>query len=187
MLGTYEVYPLTPDRWDDLLALFGEHGAYSGCWCMWWRRTGKEFSEGNDSNRAAFQNLVMEGAMPGLLAYAHGKPAGWTSLGPRQDFGRIQRSPILKPIDDQPAWALVCFFIQRAYRGQGVASRLLQAAIAYAREHGAPALEAYPIDTGENRAKQSEIFTGTAEMFRRAGFEEIARRSPTRPIMRLNL
>ncbi len=185
--SSYEIHPLTPDRWDDLLALSGDHGAFSGCWCMWWRRTGKEFSQGSASNRAAFRQLVDDGVVPGLLAYAAGQPVGWTSLGPRPDFGRILRSPILKPPDEQPAWSLVCFYIRRAHRGQGVAAALLQAAIRYAAAQGAPALEAYPIDTGEGRAKQAEIFTGTAEMFRRAGFEEVARRSPTRPIMRLKL
>ncbi len=154
---------------------------------MWWRRTGKEFSEGSASNRAAFEQLVDAGTVPGLLAYTDSKPVGWVSLGPRQDFGRLLRSPSLKPLDEQPAWSVVCFYIDRAHRGQGVATSLLQAAIDYAAAQGAPMLEAYPVDTGKERAKSAEIFTGTVEMFRRAGFEEAGRRSPTRPIMRLKL
>lgn len=186
-MDRFEVQPVTAQRWEDLAALFGAHGAYSGCWCMWWRLTGQEFSRGNASNRAGLKQLVDAGRVPGLLAYREGAPVGWVSLGPREDFGRILRSPTLKPVDEQPAWSIVCFYIAKTVREQGVATRLLQAAIEYAAAQGASALEAYPVDTGESRAAQTNIFTGALEMFQRAGFEEIARRSPARPIVRLRL
>jgi GNAT superfamily N-acetyltransferase len=122
--------------------------------------------------------------VPGLLAYSDGAPAGWVSLAPREEFGRLNRSRNLKAVDDQPVWSIVCFFIHRKHRNQGVASRLVEAAVEYAREHGAAAVEAYPYDTGEERVQSSSIFTGVMGMFLTAGFEEIARRAPKRPILR---
>jgi GNAT superfamily N-acetyltransferase len=183
-----DIQPVTADRWDDLAQLFGPSGAYSGCWCMWWRVKGSQFSaNGNSGNRAAMQSIVARDEVPGLLAYAEGAPVGWISLGPREAFGRLQRSPLLKPIDAQAVWSIVCFFIHRDHRNQGVAIALITAAEDYARAHGARILEAYPIDTGGSTKDQAAIFTGTAAMFRRAGYQEAARRKATRPIFRKHL
>jgi hypothetical protein len=115
---------VTPDRWDDLVALFGENGAYANCWCMWWRKSGAEFSRGvrnrGAGNRRAMNRLVQDGRVPGLLAYREGRPVGWVSVAPREEFGRIQRSPTLKPVDDKPVWSIVCFFMHRGEREKGV-------------------------------------------------------------------
>lgn len=183
-----EVKPVSAERWDDLLELFGPSGAYSGCWCMWWRLKSKDFEQnGNKGNRAAMQGIAARDKIPGLLGYQDGRPVGWISLGPREVFGRLQRSPLFKPVDEEPVWSIVCFFIHREQRNQGVAGQLLDAACDYARSRGASILEAYPIDTkGQNRA-QADLFTGTEEMFRKAGFKEAARRKATRPILRKNL
>jgi GNAT superfamily N-acetyltransferase len=180
------VKPLTRSRWDDLVVLFGDRGAYSGCWCMWFRVTSKQFSDnGNRGNRRALTTLVERGRRPGLLGYLDGSPVGWVSVAPRHEFGRIERSPVLARVDDEDVWSIVCFYIDRRHRRNGVASELLRAAIAYATGKGARTIEGYPIDASKRKSIASaELFVGTSEMFARAGFREVARRSPTRPIMR---
>lgn len=181
-----EVHPVTPDRWDDLVELFGrDRGAYSGCWCMWWRQTAAEYERDHGpSNRRALRRLVDAGRVPGLLAYADGVPAGWVSVAPRGEFGRLQRSPVLGPVDEEPVWSIVCFYIDRGHRRQGVGRALLEAAVAYAVANGARIVEGYPVDPMQRRKASAELFTGVPSMFEAAGFREVARRSPTRPIMR---
>ncbi|HEX6261819.1 MAG TPA: GNAT family N-acetyltransferase [Actinomycetota bacterium] len=186
---TLQVRPVTPDRWDDLVALFGlDRGAYSGCWCMWWRQTAKEYDRDHGApNREAMRAIVREGREPGLLAYRRGEPVGWVSLGPRGDFGRLDRSRVLGRVDDEEGvWSIVCFYIHRRHRRDGVAKALLAAAVARAAERGARCVEAYPVDLGAAAAKKAsaELFTGTLAMFEDAGFREVARRGTARPIVR---
>lgn len=180
-----EVHPLTPERWNELVVLFGEKGAYSGCWCMWFRETSREFSErGNAGNRQALQEIVRQGRVPGLLAYRDGRPVGWCSVAPRGEFGRLNRSPTLKPVDDRPVWSVVCFFVERPHRRRRVAEDLLRAAVDYAARRGARLVEAYPVDTSDRKFRSADLYTGTVDLFRAAGFTEVARRSEARPIMR---
>ncbi len=183
-----DFHPLTPDRWRDLERLFGERGACGGCWCMWWRLTGKEFEAGKgEPNRRAMKKLVDAGAEPGILAYEGGEPVGWCALAPRASYGRLARSRILAPVDERPVWSVVCFFVDRRWRERGVSVALLEAAAAHARERGAELLEGYPVEPRKARAPAVFVYTGLAAAFRRAGFAEVARRSPTRPIMRREL
>jgi GNAT superfamily N-acetyltransferase len=187
--------PLTPARWSDLEQLFGSNGAYANCWCTFQRITGREFSagcaNGGAGNRALLRRLTGEGRRPGLIGYRDGRPVGWVSVGPRPDFGRILRSPItrLTPAqqEDTSVWSVVCFFIPRRERGQGVGTALLDAAITYARERRAATLEAYPVDTRGKRIASSTAYTGTVELFRRAGFRRAKALRPDRPVMRLPL
>jgi GNAT superfamily N-acetyltransferase len=180
-----EVHPLTPDRWDDLVVLFDRPGDARGCWCMWWRVRASEFDRlYGQGARAAFHEVVEAGPPPGLLAYRDARPVGWCAVAPREQFPRVLRSPVLRPVDDQPAcWAIVCFYVEKAERGGGVATALLDAAVGFAAAGGAAAVEGYPKDTG-GRRHANELFVGSTAMFRRAGFREVGRRSPTRPIMR---
>jgi GNAT superfamily N-acetyltransferase len=179
--------PLTPDRWPDLEALFGRQGAYSGCWCMWWRLAGRDYGRHTSAERKAlFAGIVAEGRAPGLLAYEDGRPVGWCAVAPRAEFPRFDRSRYWKPIDDAPVWSINCFYVAAGQRGRGIATHLLGAAVDYARERGATILEAYPKDVGA-RVAPSSAYTGTVAMFRAAGFTEVARRHPERPIMRLRL
>lgn len=182
------IHPVTPDRWDDLAELFGPSGAYSGCWCMWNRQTNREFDacHGNE-NRKQLHALVEDRRIPGLLAYLSGKPIGWVSVAPREEYGRLQRSPVTKPVDDMPVWSITCFVIDREHRGKGVATVLLRAAVDYAGSRSAIAVEGYPVETGRKRKQDSDVFHGLASMFEDLGFEEMARRSETRPLMRLRL
>lgn len=179
------IQPLTSERWEDFERLFGPRGATGGCWCMYWRlkRSEYELLKG-EGNRQMMKGIVDSGVVPGLLAYVDGKPAAWCSLAPRQDFSTLSRSRILKPVDDQPVWSVVCFFVARGYRRQGLTVQLLQAAVDYARDHGARIVEGYPTQPVEGASPDVFVFTGLASAFEQVGFREVLRRSPTRPIMR---
>lgn len=154
---------------------------------MFFRQTSAEFSaKSGAKNRGELQSLVERRRVPGLIAYVDGDPAGWVSVAPRPQFGRIERSPILKPVDDAKAWSIVCLFIGRDFRGGGLGGELIDGAVRYALDKGAEAVEAYPVDTARNPRKLSaaELYVGTAKMFAKAGFKVVARHKDARPIMR---
>jgi GNAT superfamily N-acetyltransferase len=184
-LPALTIAPVTADRWDDLERLFGPRGACGGCWCMHWRLTSAEYAvmKGN-ANRELLRELVASGAEPGLLAYIDGEPAGWVAIAPREEYPRLDHSRILKPVDDQPVWSIVCLFISPPYRRRGLSTRLIEAAARHAAARGATTVEAYPVEPRSADMPGVFAFTGTAAAFRAAGFVEVARRSETRPIMR---
>lgn len=179
-----DVHPLTPERWDDLVELFGENGAVEGCWCMFWRQSGREQQQNaGKKNRRRMRGIVDE-REPGVLAYDGDRPVGWCAVAPREEFGRLGRSPALKPVDDEPVWSVVCFYIPADRRGAGVGHRLLEGAVAFAVERGAKIVEGYPTDPEAGPVGNSDAYTGVVDMFERAGFREVARRRPKRPVMR---
>ena len=184
----FEYHPLTCDRWGDFEELFGSRGACGGCWCMFWRLTRKEFNAGKgEGNRAAMKALVESGDIPGLLGYLGGRPVGWCSLAPRGQFPALARSRVLRPVDDQPCWSVSCLFVHRAYRNQGVAGLLLAAAVDYLKDKGVRFLEGYPVEPWVGKPMPAAFaWTGIPKVFAANGFVEVARRSPTRPIMRFN-
>jgi GNAT superfamily N-acetyltransferase len=184
-MPTLTFHPLTPKRWPDVEKLFGKRGACGGCWCMYWRQTRAEYEARKGAgNRRAFRNLVSAGAEPGLLAYADGQPVGWCALAPRSQYVRLETSRVLAPVDEQPVWSVVCFFIARPWRNRGLSAKLLRAAADFARRHGAKILEGYPVVARKGRMPDTFAYTGLPGGFLRAGFHEVARRSPVRPIMR---
>jgi GNAT superfamily N-acetyltransferase len=179
------IHPLTPDRWDDFVTLFGKRGACGGCWCMFWRLKRSEYEQQRGgSNQQAMHFLVSTGTVPGLLAYLDNQPIGWCSLAPRESFPVLERSRILKPVDDKPVWSVVCFFIAKTQRRQGVTLELLRAGLKYAHANGAQIIEGYPNDVIGRAKPDVFVYTGLASTFRKVGFVEVARRSESRPIMR---
>jgi GNAT superfamily N-acetyltransferase len=172
--------------WPDLELLFGLPGGsiVRGCWCMHYRLTGSR--PANAQPRSEMRGLVASGVVPGLVGYLDGAPVGWISLGPRPEYQRLRRSPVMKPVDDTPVWSVVCSYVVRPFRGRGLQHALLAAAIEYARASGATMLEAYPVDKAE-RSHDDFMFFGSRSLYERAGFTEVARRSPTRVVMRLQL
>jgi GNAT superfamily N-acetyltransferase len=187
-LPDLEFAPLTPERWSDFEVLFGERGAIGGCWCMWWRLKRTEFERlKGEGNKQAMREIVESGQVPGLLAYEGGEPVGWCSVAPREEFPVLQRSRTLKPVDGTPVWSITCFFVAKGYRGIGMNSRLLRAAVEYVRDQGGHIVEGYPIVPRKDQVPVVFAFTGFASVFDGEGFVEVLRRSETRPIMRLYL
>lgn len=181
------IHPLTPERWPDLEALFGPSDPTGGCWCMWFRQRRTESEKSTKAqNKAALKRIVDSGRPPGLITYVDGVPAGWVSLDPRERYPMLIYGRVWKPLDDTPVWSIVCFVVGKDFRRQGMMSRLLQAAIDYARDSGAKTLEAYPIEPGE-QLTGFDGFTGIASVFERAGFREAGRMSNGRPVVRLEV
>lgn len=152
---------------------------------LWWRQTRAEFeAKKGELNKREFHSIVGAGQAPGLLAYVDGQPAGWCSVQPRDVFPRLDRSRLLKRVDDQPVWSVVCFFVAKPYRRRGLTVALLRAAVRHAVAHGARVVEGYPVEPDEEGRPDPWVYTGLVSSFRKAGFVEAARRSPTRPVMR---
>jgi GNAT superfamily N-acetyltransferase len=171
-----EIHPLTPDRWDDVAALFGEGGDPKQCWCMFWRLRSNAWTVGGaEESRTRLHALVDEDRdpAPGLLAYRDGRAVGWVSVAPRGDYDRLVHSRVRPKLDDVPVWSVVCFVVSKAARGEGLTNRLLDAATDYARAHGAPVLEAYPTDAGDGRVPAAVGYTGLLSTFLAAGFEVV--------------
>lgn len=185
------VLPLTPERWPDLEAVFNARGCSvaRSCWCMCYRRSGSRgpLPPGTTharANRSELKALVDADNPPGLLGYRGKVPVGWVSLGPRADYAKLARSPVMKPVDDQPVWSIICFVVPAQYRNHGVARALLGGAIAYAKKRGARLVEAYPVDR-PGRSSDDSMWFGSKSMYDDAGFKEVARRKPQRPVVRL--
>jgi len=169
-------HPATPDRWADLESLFGVAGADAGCWCMFWRQTNAQAAGlSPEKNKALLKGQIDSGISPGLLAYVGIQAVGWCGVSPRASFVRLEQTRhFQKPTTDEPTWTIVCLFVDKQVRKQGVASGLLNAAVMYAIAHGAQAVEAYPVNAHGKPLPAKAAFPGTVAMFRKAGFKEIA-------------
>jgi GNAT superfamily N-acetyltransferase len=180
-----DIHPLTVERWSDFEELFGVHGAPNGCWCMWWRLSRRKFSElQGEGNRLAMKAIVESGEVPGILSYRGGKPVGWCSVAPREKYQSLERSPVLKRQDDAAVWSIVCFFVDKSSRSQGVAEELIRGAVEYVKNKGGKVVEAYPTLTKKDLSAPSSIYMGVPAIFERAGFVECARPSRNKVIMR---
>jgi len=191
------IVPLTPARIGDLAMLFDQGGDPKWCWCMYFRVRGLNWTNSSaernrDGLTTATRTLDPDRA-PGLVAYRDDEVVGWVSLGPREDYERLAHSTVMRPVDDTPVWSIVCFVVGRHSRKQGVARAMLDAAIDYARDHGATTLEAYPTDTSDGRRlPAADAYRGTLSMFEQAGFQEVTRRASggknaPRPVVRRSL
>jgi GNAT superfamily N-acetyltransferase len=179
-----EFHPLTPERWGDFESLFGDRGACGGCWCMWPRLSRSQYeAQKGARNKRAMKKLVDNGHTPGIIAYQNDRPIAWCSVAPRESFIRLEHSRILKPVDEQPVWSVVCFFVAKEHRRGGLSAKLLKAAIDFVRERGGRIVEGYPVEP-EKKQADAFVWTGLASAFVKAGFKEVERRSETRPIMR---
>jgi len=151
---------------------------------MFWKLRGKAFEEVRGyETRQMHKSIVDSGMITGLLAYLHGDVVGWVAVEPRSAYSRLEHSRALKPLDDQPVWSVTCFFVSKNFRRSGIAVELLKAAVEHVKHQGGKIVEGYPVDA-KKEMPASFIYTGTASAFQQAGFQEVARRTPTRPIFR---
>lgn len=177
--------PLSINNWEAFEKLFGERGACGGCWCMYWRLRSKDFEQQKGpGNKNALKILIEEKQQIGILAYDSDNLVGWCAIAPRSEYIRLENSRILKRIDDKPVWSIVCFYIDKEYRGKGISVELIKAATTHAINLGAAIIEGYPQVPKKDKIPPVFAYTGLASAFSKAGFEEVARRSETRPIMR---
>ncbi|MBN2028897.1 GNAT family N-acetyltransferase [bacterium] len=176
---------LTSDTWDDFECLFGPKGAYAGCWCMWWRLSRKEFEKGQgEANRQAMKSIVQSGKIPGLITYDKDEPCGWCSVAPREHFSTLERSRVLKRIDNQEVWSIVCFFIKKNHRGKNLSLQLIQGALDYVKSQGGKIVEAYPTILKTRKAPPVSTFMGIPSVLERAGFKIVHKPSQSKWIMR---
>jgi len=179
-----EFKPATPARWDDLARVMASFHNSSHCWCAYWYMSNAGYGAGwGDGNRDAFERLVKSGAEPGLLAYSGSVPAAWVGVAPRGNFDRLNRSRNFPPLDNKDVWAVNCFVVAKDFRRQGLVTRLAVAAAEFAISRGADGAEAYPIVPGP-KSSGADLYVGTEHAFTKAGYEEVARPLPRRPVMR---
>jgi len=152
---------------------------------MWWRIPRSQWTKQQYAgNKRALKKIVYSGEIPGILAYDNGKPVGWCSVAPRETYPVLERSDVLKKVDEKPVWSVVCFYVDRSYRKTGIAIELLKAAVGYAKKHKAKIIEGYPVEPKKGKRLGIIAFTGISTAFLKTGFKEVLRRSETRPIMR---
>ena len=177
--------PLTIERFKDFENLFGARGACGGCWCMFWKLPHKDFKLlAGDGTHQIQESLVEQGVVPGILAYLEDQAVGWLAIEPRSEYPRLARSRVLKPVDEQEVWSVTCFYTARSHRRKGVTVELLREAVKFVALKGGKIIEGYPVDTQNGKAPDPFVYTGLPEAFLKAGFVEVARNSPTRPIFR---
>jgi GNAT superfamily N-acetyltransferase len=191
------VLPATADRWDDLVTVFGRRGDDpSWCWCRLFLGSGagsgtdRSADPAPDNRRALREEVIEATTPPGLIAYVDGQAVGWTRVGPRSGFPGVLNNRALARVltEDRGAWWVTCFAIDGRHRRAGVGSALLEAAVTFAHRQGATAVEGHPVDVAALRAARasgSALYTGTMAMFVAAGFAEVGRTYPSRPVMRI--
>jgi hypothetical protein len=177
---------LTERTWADFEQVMGTNGGASGCWCMHWRLPYKQWEQGRgDGNRRQMHQRTLAAPPPGLVCYLDEDPVGWIGVGHRDEYPRMGRSPITRPIDDTEAWVISCIYLGRDHRHQRLQTPMISAACGFAAEQGQRAVDAYPVDPADGkRAGADNAMTGIASAYVAAGFTEIARPRPDRPVMR---
>jgi GNAT superfamily N-acetyltransferase len=173
----WETHPVTPDRFDDFADVINKNRRPTHCWCLSHRLTAKEIEElggtGPAARETAMRALCERDHPPGVVTYLDGEPVGWCNIGPRAEITRLARSTLMRPVDDLPVWSIVCVVVRSGYRRRGVTQALIEGAVAYAASNGAPAVEAHPVDPGDQRMDLTMAFVGTRAMFEKAGFEVV--------------
>jgi ribosomal protein S18 acetylase RimI-like enzyme len=192
-MPTIRVEAATAVPWKDVEHALTGGGDGATCWCQWFMVTRKEFGAcGREELRTLLhKELKAAETSPGLVAYADDSPAAWVRVGPRTSQPALARSRIVKgsaePLDDEDVWAITCYVVRREHRGRGLARALTAAAIDHAKSHGARVVEAYPFDTDQRKTSNNEMFVGSVQLFRDAGFREVARPTDARAVMALDV
>jgi GNAT superfamily N-acetyltransferase len=169
-----EVLPATVERFADVAKVFAPRNQEGACWCLSYRLSSATFNQlKGEARPEALKALCARDVAPGVIAYVDREPAGWCAFGPRSEMERLRRSRTIQYLDDEPVWSIVCFVILAQFRRRGLAHRMLDGAIDYARDHGARVLEGYPIDPDGARVSSAFAYVGTTSLFEAAGFKRI--------------
>lgn len=192
-MSVITIEPLTPERFEDAQYALSGGGDGRGCQCQWWVMTNAAWNRTTQPEREArLRTEVEDGPPPALIAYVDGEAAGFVRVGPRPSHVRLSRTRAIapnspEPWDDPSVWTVSCFVVRREHRGQGLNTRMLAAAVDYARLGGARVIEAYPIDAGTGKHRSNDLFHGVLSVFRAAGFHEVSRPKPALAIVELEL
>lgn len=190
-MSEIEIRPAVPARFDDAEHALTGGGDGRSCQCQWWTLTNAEWNATDAAAREALlRDEIEAGPPPALIAYVDGEPAGWVRVGPRTGQRRLGRTRAFtaastEPWDDPAVWAVSCFVVRKEHRGEGLNARLLDAAVAYAREGGARIVEAYPLDPTAKKVSSNDLYVGTLATFENAGFHEVARAKPHQVVVAL--
>jgi len=176
-----EFRPVTPENWHDFEKLFESRGGPKSCWCTVWRTV--EASSTAERPVAAkkreMKRRISSGEPVGLLGYVDSEPVAWCSIAPRDTY-RASMSDVMEGDETRNAWSIVCFFVSRPCRGQGLFQKLIKAAEAYAATKGATLLEGYPVDPDS----PSYRFGGFLPAFEQAGYTHAGRKGTRRHFVR---
>lgn len=152
---------------------------------MAWRKSSAEFNRDKGSgNRKSLQALLKTSTPPGMLAYSNGTAVGWCAVAPRAQYVFLEKSRVLRPLDDAQVWSVSCFFVDKKFRRKGLTVELLRAATHFVKEHGGAILEGYPVIPRKQKMPDIFVWTGLLPAFLKAGFQEMPRWSENRPIVR---
>lgn len=167
------VRPVTRDNWDAFALLFSSKGAPHYCWCSTYRQRDARHLDG-DQRKHLMQGLVSQKIPIGVLAFEGDEPIGWCSIAPRESYIRLEKSRTMPRVTPPTTstWSVLCFFVVRSRRKQGVMRALLEGAVAYAGQQGAKIVEGYPFDT----AGISSTHRGHSKAFAAAGFRQEGKR-----------
>jgi GNAT superfamily N-acetyltransferase len=175
--AVWETHPVTPDRFEDFADVVNRNRRATHCWCLSHRLTAPEIRElggdGPTAREQAMRALCDRPNPPGVVTYRDGVPVGWCNVGPRSEIPRLAQSKLMRPVDDLPVWSIVCVVVRSGFRKRGVTSHLIEGAVEYAAANGAPAVEAHPVDPGDQRMDLTMAFVGTRAMFERNGFRVV--------------
>lgn len=165
--------------WEAVETVLMADASSRNCWCQFHVLENKVARKTTrQSRRILLQNQVTTLDPPrGLIALAGGGPVGWCGVEPRTRLGHVLASNLTRKaspfaLDDPDVWAIYCIFVPKAFRGKGVAAKLLSAAVGHAADHGARAIEGYPFDlTDRDGVLPQGVSTGSVGMFEREGFQ----------------
>jgi GNAT superfamily N-acetyltransferase len=168
-----EVRPAS--SFDDVATMVGPKRPDANvCWCLSYRVPSKEnVALQGPARGERVRQLVREDPPPGVLAYDGDEVVGWAAIHPRADtaFARNRKIPHL---DDLDVWSLWCIRVRPGHRGAGISHSLVDGAVEFARAHGAPVVEGYPVDNEGRKVEQTMAYVGTRKLFERAGFAKVA-------------
>ncbi len=162
------------------------------CWCLSYRIPSKLNNELKGPARGKYvAELVRADPPPGVLAFDGDVAVGWAAVTPRADtaFARHRKIP---HVDDLPVWSLWCIRVRPGHRGRGISHSLIDGAVEFARDRGAPVIEAYPLDNAGAKVDLTMAYPGLRKNFEVAGFEVAAATTSVlsgfpRVLMRLDL